>query len=66
METKPQSNTGVILCTYDDEINEEVISFYSDAPQKTIDALAFNGEWYVVKQILLDWGYKVIEPAIIN
>jgi hypothetical protein len=49
--------------TYHDTINEVVINFHSDAPQSTIDALEFNGEWYVVREILKDWGYKVIETS---
>jgi len=49
------------LRTYHDSINEVVIKFRSDAPQSTIDALEFNGEWYVVREILRDWGYIVIE-----
>ena len=49
--------------TYYDCINEVVVNFYSDAPQSTIDALEFNGEWYVVREILKDWGYKVIENS---
>ena len=47
--------------TYHDEINEVTINFNSDAKQSTIDALNFNGEWYVVREILRDWGYTVIE-----
>jgi hypothetical protein len=47
--------------TYNDEINDVIIRFYSDAPQHTIDALSFNGEWYVVREILTKWGYKVVE-----
>lgn len=47
--------------TYYDCINEITINFRSDVPQSTIDALEFNGEWYIVREILKDWGYKVIE-----
>jgi hypothetical protein len=49
------------LRTYHDTINEVVVKFRSDAPQSTIDALEFNGEWYIVREILRDWGYIVIE-----
>ena len=49
------------LRTYHDSINEVIIKFRSDAPQSTIDALEFNGEWYIVREILCDWGYIVIE-----
>ena len=56
----------VIRCTFNDSINQRKVIFHSDAPQATIDALEFNGEWYVVKEILLDWGYKVIEHPIVN
>jgi hypothetical protein len=58
-----KSNT---LRTFNDSINERKVTFWSDAPQATIDALEFNGEWYVVKEILLDWGYIVIENTIFN
>ncbi|HLO91526.1 MAG TPA: hypothetical protein VK172_10220 [Lentimicrobium sp.] len=49
------------LRTYNDSINNVVVKFRSDASQRTINALEFNGEWYVVKEILKDWGYIVIE-----
>lgn len=49
------------LRTYHDSINEIIVKFHSNAPQSTIDALEFNGEWYVVCEILRDWGYIVIE-----
>lgn len=54
------------LRTYHDCINEVVVNFHSDAPQSTIDALEFNGEWYVVREILKDWGYTVIENSSNN
>lgn len=54
------------LRTYYDCINEVTIRFYSNAPQRTIDALEFNGEWYVVREILKDWGYEVIEYPSVN
>jgi len=47
--------------TYHDTINEVTVEFHSDAPQKLITGLEFNGEWYVVREILLDFGYKVLE-----
>ena len=46
---------------YYDCINEEEIHFYSNAPQKLIDSLDFNGYWCIVKQILINSGYKIIE-----
>lgn len=52
--------------TYYDVINDVTINFHSDAPQSTIDALEFNGEWYVVREILRDNGYTVIEIGNIN
>jgi len=58
--------SNVIRCTFNDTINERKVIFHSDAPQATIDALEFNGEWYIVKEILLNWGYKVIEHQIVN
>ena len=42
--------------TYNDSINNVEVRFRSDAPQSTVTALEFNGEWYVVKHILEDWG----------
>jgi hypothetical protein len=54
------------LRTYYDSINEVNVEFLSDAPQSTIDALEFNGEWYVVREILKDWGYKVYENVSAN
>jgi hypothetical protein len=57
---------NVITCTYNDIINEKTIVFHSDASQSLIDSLGFNGEWCIVKEILLDWGYKVIEQPNIN
>lgn len=47
--------------TYNDSINNVEVRFRSDAPQHTVTALEFNGEWYIVKHILEDWGYVVIE-----
>lgn len=47
--------------TYYDVINDVIINFHSDALQLTIDALEFNGEWYVVREILRNWGFSVIE-----
>ena len=60
MNNRKQEKCGTILHTFNDSINEEKIIFYSDASQATISALEFN-EWYVVKKILHDWGYIVIE-----
>lgn len=54
------------LRTYNDCINDVVVKFRSDAPQSTINALEFNGEWYVVREILRDWGYTVIEYPSVN
>lgn len=54
------------LRTYRDSINEITVKFRSDAPQSTINALEFNGEWYIVCEILRDWGYIVIESPSIN
>lgn len=51
---------------YNDPINDEVIYFHSDARQSTIDALDFNGEWYVVREILRNWGYIIIENPTKN
>lgn len=47
---------------FNDEINETRVVFHSNASQSLINSLSFNGEWVIVKQILLDWGYSVIEP----
>jgi len=53
MITKPR--------TYNDSINNVVVKFRSDAPQDFVTALEFSGEWYVIKHILKDLGYVVIE-----
>ena len=52
--------------TYYDCINEVTVKFRSDAPQSTITALEFNGEWFIVREILRDWGYEVIEGVNLN
>lgn len=52
--------------TYYDSINEVTVKFRSDAPQSTITALEFNGEWFIVREILRDWGYEVIESVNLN
>lgn len=46
---------------YKDAINECMIKFLSNASQDLINSLEFNGEWHIVKTILLDRGYKIIE-----
>jgi hypothetical protein len=52
--------------TYYDTINEATIHFQSDASQARINSLDFNGEWFVVREILRDWGYTVIENISLN
>ena len=47
--------------TYYDCINETTVEFLSNATQKFITSLEFNGEWYVVREILRDFGYTVVE-----
>jgi len=47
--------------TYYDSINETTVEFHSNASQKFITGLEFNGEWYVVREILRDFGYIVVE-----
>ena len=47
--------------TYYDCINDITIEFYSDATQKLITGLEFNGEWNVVREMLRDFGYTVID-----
>lgn len=47
--------------TYYDCINETTVEFLSNATQKFITGLEFNGEWYVVREILRDFGYTVVE-----
>lgn len=49
------------LLTYNDSINNVKVKFRSDAEQRLVTALEFSGEWYVVKHILEDLGYVVIE-----
>ena len=46
---------------FNDFNNNVVVRFRSDAPQRFITALKFNGVWCIVKQIIEDWGYTVIE-----
>lgn len=46
------------------DVYDETYYFYSDASQETINALDFNGEWYIVKEILINWGYKIIEISL--
>lgn len=52
--------------TYYDWINETTIKFQSNASQKLITGLDFNGEWYVVREILRDFGYTVLEEFSMN
>lgn len=52
--------------TYYDWINETTVKFQSDAPQKLITGLDFNGEWYVVREILRDFSYTVLEEFSMN
>jgi hypothetical protein len=52
--------------TYYDWINDTTIKFQSNAPQKLITGLDFNGEWYVVREILRDFGYTVLEEFSMN
>lgn len=56
--------TGIRI--YNDSINDVVVKFHSNAPQSTIGALEFNGEWYIVREILRDLGYAVIEHSSNN
>jgi hypothetical protein len=46
---------------YNDCINEDKIEFLSNAPQKLINSLEFNGEWCIVKSILINWGWLVMD-----
>jgi len=46
---------------YNDIINERKVEFLSDAEQSFIDSLEFNGDWWTVKGILMDWGFMVME-----
>lgn len=46
---------------YNDIMDDCTVKFYSDAEQKLITSLEFNGDWWTTKRILLDWGYTVIE-----
>ena len=49
------------LRIFNDSFNNIVVKFRSDAPQHFVTALEFSGEWYVIKHILKDLGYVVIE-----
>ena len=47
--------------TYYDCINDTTIEFHSNASQKLITGLEFNGEWHVVREMLFNFGYTVLE-----
>jgi len=51
---------------YNDSINEKQIEFQNDVSQDFIASLEFQGEWYVTKEMLRDWGYQVIEQIVLN
>lgn len=51
---------------YNDSINDCFIEFRTDAPQSTINALEFAGEWYEIREILRISGYTVIENQLNN
>jgi hypothetical protein len=42
-------------------VNDTIIEFHSNAKQELITGLEFNGEWYVVREMLRDFGYTVLE-----
>jgi len=46
---------------YYDCINDTTIEFHSNAPQELVTGLEFNGDWYVVREMLRDFGYTVLE-----
>ena len=52
---------GLELRTFYDIVDEKNVSFYTDASQKLVTGLEFNAQWCIVKQILIDWGYQVVE-----
>ena len=45
---------------YYDPLNDESILFLSDAKQNTVDAIP-EVEWCGVKNVLINFGYTVIE-----
>lgn len=45
---------------YYDPLNEESYLFLSDAKQSTVDSIP-EVEWYGVKNVLINFGYTVIE-----
>lgn len=47
---------------FKDELNDEVVTFYSDAEQSFVDGIP-EVEWYAVKNVLINFGYKVIETT---
>ena len=49
------------LRIFNDSFNNVVVKFRSDAPQHFVTALEFSGEWYIVKHMIENWGYTVIE-----
>jgi hypothetical protein len=51
---------------YNDCFNDVVVTFKSNAPQSFVTGLEFSGPWCVVKEILIDWGYDVVEIPKFN
>ena len=45
---------------YYDPLNEESFLFLSDAKQSTVDNIP-EVEWYAVKNVLINFGYTIIE-----
>jgi hypothetical protein len=54
------------ICVYHDWINDVDVKFRTDARQDFVTGLEFNGEWFIVREILRDWGYEVIEGVNLN
>jgi hypothetical protein len=51
---------------YYDCIEEESIEFFSDAPQHTVKALEFTGDWCIVRKILIGMGYTIMDKPNLN
>lgn len=51
---------GLKKLVFIDDLNDLTVYFLTDAKQSTINALP-EIEWYAVKQVLINFGYTIIE-----
>ena len=52
--------------TFNDKFNNVVVEFKTDASQRLVTGLEFSGSWAVVKEMLLDLGWTVVEIPKFN